>query len=468
MIRVHARTQRRGGMDKLRRDVLHAMDAALSAADPARIIKSHLRVDGSTLLAGDLRFALKKYRRIFVIGGGKASGYMAEEVEKLLGKWITKGLVVVPDYLPRPKGSRITYRPATHPIPTRKGMESVLAMLEVVEDVSRNDLVLVLLSGGGSALMPLPVRGITLADEATITSLLLTSGASIDEINTVRKHLSQIKGGRLAERLYHATVLSLIISDVVGDKVDAIASGPTAPDPTTYHDAVSVLQKHDLWPKIPKRVHKLFGDGMAGSTQDTPKKGDRVFNHVHNLIVGNNRQSCFAAAAAMKKAGYKTQILSTQITGEARKAGQIFGSIARDIRENSLPFPAPAALVAGGETTVTVQGKGVGGRNQELVLAAAITISGSKGIVVGSFATDGIEGRTDAAGAFVDGGTVARGRKLGMNAEEYLRNNDSYHYFSKLKDLIVTGPTGTNVNDIMIFAVASNQWTSYFDLYGKR
>ena len=454
MIRVRARTQRRPGLDKLHRAVLDAMDAALSAADPARIIRNHLRLDGSILRADDLRFQLKNYRRIFVIGGGKASGYMAEEVEKLLRKWITKGLVIIPDYLrPRPKGRRITYRLGTHPIPTRKGMESVLAMLELVKDVSRNDLVLVLLSGGGSALMPLPARGISLRDEAVTTSLLLASGASIDEINTVRKHLSQIKGGRLADRLYPATVLSLIISDVVGDNLDSIASGPTAPDCTTYHYAKLDLQKYDLWSRIPTKVRKLISDGLAGALPDTPKKEDGAFSHVHNLIVGNNRQSCSAAAAAMKKAGYRTHMLSTQITGEAREAGQIFGSIARDIRVNSLPFGPPAALVAGGETTVRVHGKGMGGRNQELVLAAAVKISSSDRVVVGSFSTDGIESKTDAAGALADGRTLARGRKLGMDADDYLRNNDSYHYFSRLKDLVVTGPTGTNVNDIMIVAV---------------
>ena len=455
MIRVHTRTQRRRGLDKLHRDVLHAMDAALAAADPARIIKRHIRLDGLTLHADELRFPLKNYRRIFVIGGGKASGHMAEEVEKVLGKWITKGLVIIPDYLRRPKDRRISFRSATHPIPTRQGMDNVLAMLELVDDVSQRDLVLVLLSGGGSALMPLPVRGITLKDEADVTSLLLESGASIDEINTVRKHLSQIKGGRLAERLYPATVLSLIISDVVGDHVDAIASGPTAPDPTTYHEAVLVLKKYDLWSRIPTNSRKLLADGAAGSISETPKKENRAFNHVHNLIVGDNRGSCSAAAVAMTKAGYRTQILSTQITGEAREVGQILGSVARDIRENSLPFAPPAALVAGGETTVTVQGNGIGGRNQELALAAAIKISGSEGVVVGSFATDGIEGQTNAAGAVADGETIARGLKSRMSAEEFLRKNDSYHYFSKLNDLVVTGPTGTNVNDIVILAVAA-------------
>src|SRR3989454_2539630 len=453
MIRVPARTQRRRGLDKLHRDVLTAMDAALAAADPARIIRKHLRLNGPILRADKLWFLLRDYRRIFVIGGGKASGYMADEVEKLLGKWVTRGLVVIPDYLGSPpRGRRIRYRPATHPIPTRKGMEAVLAMLRLVENVSRDDMVIVLLSGGGSALMPLPIEGISLNDEARVTSLLLKSGASIEEVNTVRKHLSQIKGGRLAARLYPATVLTLIISDVVGDKIDAIASGPTAPDPWTYRDAEQVLKKYDLWSQIPTNARRVITEGLSGSIPDTPKKESKAFKHVHNLIIGNGRASCLAAAAAMAKAGYRTQVLSIQITGEAREAGRIFGSIARDIRDNSLPLAPPTALVAGGETTVTVRGKGKGGRNQELVLAAAGELRGSDAGIVGFVGTDGIEGQTHAAGALADGTTVMRGLKVGMDPEDYLGNNDSYHYFSKLKGLVITGPTGTNVNDITILA----------------
>ena len=452
MTRVRARTHRRRGFGKIQRDVLAAMDEALAAANPARIIRRHLRLTGQLLRADAFRFRLKEYRKIFVIGGGKASGHMAEAVEKLLGKWITRGLVIIPDYLrPRPQGHRIKYRAATHPIPTHKGMASVLEMLDLIGDVSRDDMVIVLLSGGASALMPLPAQGMSLRDEARVTALLLKSGAGIEEINTVRKHLSQLKGGRLAARLYPATVLSLIISDVVGDRIDAIASGPTAPDPTTYYDAKQVLQKYHLWSRIPDRARKVITDGLAGSIPDTPKRRDRAFRQVRNLIVGDNRESCLAAAEAMKKAGYRTQTLSIQIAGEARDAGRVFGAIARDIQDD-LPFASRAALVAGGETTVTVRGRGKGGRNQELVLAAAAKIDGSDGIVVGSFATDGIEGRTNAAGALADGRTVKRGLRLGMHPEQYLRNNDSYHYFLRLKDLVITGPTGTNVNDVMILA----------------
>src|SRR5437899_9339506 len=292
MIQVRARTQRRRGLDKLHRDILHAMNAALAAADPARIIREHLKLTGSILHVDKLQYPLKDYRRIFVIGGGKASGYMAEEIEKLLGKWIMRGLVVIPDYLrPTPRSRRIRYHAATHPIPSRKGVDGVLAMLRLVDDISRDDLVIVLVSGGGSALMPLPVEGINLDDEAKVTSLLLRSGASIDEINTVRKHLSQVKGGRLAARLYPATVLTLIISDVVRDKIDAIASGPTAPDPTTYHDTEQVLKKYDLWSQIPTNARRVITEGLSGSIPDTPKKESKAFKHVHNLIIGNSRAS---------------------------------------------------------------------------------------------------------------------------------------------------------------------------------
>src|SRR5438046_4086796 len=294
MKRVRARTQRKHGLDKLQRDVLHAMNAALVAADPARIIRKNLKLTGSILHVGTFQYPLKDYRRIFVVGGGKASGYMAEEIEKLLGNWITRGLVIIPDYLrPTPRTRRIIYHPATHPIPTRKGVEGVLAMLRLVDDISRDDLVIVLVSGGGSALMPLPVEGINLDDEAKVTSLLLRSGAGIEEINIVRKHLSQVKGGRLAERLYPANVLTLIISDVVGDTIDSIASGPTAPDPTTYHDVEIVLKKYDLWFQIPKKARRIITRGLLGSIPEIQKQQDKVFHGDQNALVGNDGAYCW-------------------------------------------------------------------------------------------------------------------------------------------------------------------------------
>lgn len=450
---MEVRVRSRLASDKLHRDALAAMEKALRAGEPHNLIRRNLKLDGQKLRVNKITFSLNRYRRIFVIGGGKASGYMAEEVERLLGERITAGRVNIPDYLkPKPKGRRIKYHPATHPIPGRKGLEGVHSMLSLARNLSAKDFVICLISGGGSALMPLPSKGISLREEQKVTSLLLRSGATIDEINTVRKHLSQLKGGRLAERLFPATVLTLIISDVVGDRLDSIASGPTVPDPTTYQDARDVLEKYNLWRKVSARIRNVLEGSVAGSLPDTPKPGDRVFRHVHNVLVGTNRESCRAAAASLGRAGYRTLVLSTRVVGEASLVGKIFAGVLTDMRENSLPLPPPAALVTGGETTVTIEGKGKGGRNQELVLAAALGIDGLKGVVVGSLASDGVDGLTNAAGALADGTTIKRGLRLKMDPGEYLMNNDSYHYFSRLGDLIITGPTGTNVNDIMILA----------------
>jgi glycerate 2-kinase len=453
MIRVHARLSSDRHLDKLHRDVLTAMDKALEAASPDKIIRNHVKLDHSTLRVDRLNFPLKHYHRIYVIGGGKASGYMAEEIERILGNRITEGLVIIPDYLnPWPEGNRVKYHAGTHPILSKENVRGVAHMLELVENSDSNDLIIIVLSGGASALMDYPMRGITLEDERKTTSVLLESGAKIQEINTVRKHISRVKGGRLAETIRAARILTLIISDVVGDQLDTIGSGPTAPDSTTYRDAKQVLEKYNLWSRIPTRVRRAIAAGIDGTLSDTPKQRNRVFRRVNNVIVGNNRESCRAAVAHMKRAGYNAQILSTRLIGEANDVGRILGSIVTDIHDNGLPFPSPAALVAGGETTVTVKGKGKGGRNQELALAAAISVAGSEGLVVGSLATDGVDGPTDAAGALADGTTIMRGRKHGMEGEEYLENNDSYNYFRGLGDLIKTGPTGTNVNDIMIVA----------------
>jgi len=452
MIQVHARLSSSRRLDKLHRDVLAAMDEALRTANPASIIRRHVKLYKDTFRVYKLSFPLKQ-RRIFVIGAGKASGCMAGEIERILGKRITGGLVIIPDYLrPRPYGHRIRYHPGTHPIPSQENAHGVAKILQLVKNSTAEDLIIVLLSGGASALMDYPLEGISLEDERKTTSLLLKSGASIHEINTVRKHISRVKGGRLAEAVDGARVLTLIISDVVGDQVDTIGSGPTAPDPTTYRDAVQVLEKYNLWTIIPNHVRKTIVAGTNGVIAETPKPRDRSFRHVNNVLVGSNRESCRTAMAYLNRVGYDAQILTTRLVGKAREAGRILGSIATDIHDNGLPLSPPAALISGGETTVTVKGIGKGGRNQELALAAAISISGYERIAVGSLATDGVDGPTDAAGAIADGTTVRRGNRLGMDAGEYLEKNDSYNYFRRLGDIIRTGPTGTNVNDIMIIA----------------
>lgn len=440
--------------DQVISDLMDVLQEALKAVDPQTILNHVLSLKGDVLGVDSLSFDLSQFKRVLVIGGGKASGKMAAAVERMLGARITSGVVNIPDYLmPKPRCRRITLHEATHPVPSEKGIKGVEMMVRLVGHPTSRDLVICLISGGGSALLPFPIEGINLRDVQQTTHLLLKSGAEISEINTVRKHLSAIKGGRLAERLYPATVLSLIISDVVGDELDAIASGPTAPDMTTYADAEAVLKKYGLWPKVSTRIRDVIEKGVAGTIRETPKEGSKVFEHVHNVLVGSNRLSCLEAANTLRKRGYSTLVLSTRISGEAREIGRLFAGIAKDMVENQLPFATPACIVAGGETTVTVHGNGVGGRNQELVLSAALEIDGLPGAYVASMGTDGVDGPTKAAGAVADGALVQRARNAGVDPVAFLRHNDSNSFFKRIGGLIVTGPTGTNVNDIMIVMV---------------
>src|SRR5437867_1677300 len=418
------------------------------------MLRNKLKVRRNELEIGAFSFKLSEFRRVLVIGGGKAAAGMALEIERILDGWITGGSVNIPAYTkPWPKSMKINFNPASHPVPSGNGVRGVKNILRLVGQPSEDDLVICLISGGGSALMPLPSTGLQLSDKQKTTSLLLKSGAKIAEINAVRKHISDFKGGRLAEKLHPATVLSLIISDVVGDKLESIASGPTVPDDTTYADACAILQEHGLWRTVPGSVRRRIQKGREGKVPETPKKSSRIFKRVHNVLVGTNEESCQAAAEALEKKGYHSLILSTRLQGEAREVGKVLASICADIHENQHPVAPRAALVAGGETTVAVHGKGRGGRNQELVLSAALSIRGNPAMLVSSIATDGVDGPTDAAGAVADGNTVERSLRILMDPESYLRENNSYRIFERLNDLVITGPTGTNVNDIFIAVV---------------
>jgi glycerate-2-kinase len=434
-----------------RRVLVEALSQALLAADPRTILRNKVRVRRNALEIGELSFKLSEFRRVLVIGGGKASAGMALEIEQILDGWITGGSVNIPAYTkPWPKSKKIKFNPASHPVPSEEGVRGVKSMLRLVGQPSEEDLVICLISGGGSALMPLPSMGLLLSDKQKTTNLLLKSGAKIDQINAVRKHLSDFKGGRLGEKLYPATVLSLIISDVVGDKPESIASGPTVPDETTYADVYTILQERGLWRKVPSSVRKRIQKGKEDKLPETPKGSSRIFKRVHNVLIGTNKESCQAAAEVLEKRGYHSLILSTRLQGEAREVGKILAGICIGIHENHLPVAPPAAVVAGGETTVTVHGKGRGGRNQELVLSAALSIRGDPAILVSSIGTDGVDGSTDAAGAVADGNTVDRSLRIHMDPDSYLRENNSYPFFERLSDLVITGPTGTNVNDIFI------------------
>ncbi len=465
MIRRGVRLEAEPGLDKAckrlrvisehqknpqRRHVLEALEKGLRAADPGKFVRKKVRRKGHHLSAGSHRFDLSRYDRVLVIGGGKASAGMALEIERVLGDRLTAGIVNVPHNLkPRTGSGGVLFHPATHPLPMQRGVRGVEKMLELVGRASRRDLVVCVLSGGGSALMPLPAPGLTIEDEQKATKLLLKAGARIDEMNTVRKHLSAIKGGRLAERLFPATVLSLIISDVVGNKVENIASGPTAPDTSTYADARRILSKYQLEKIVPASVRRMLKMGNAVSLPETPKPGLRVFDRVYNVVVGSNRDSCVAAAQFLRLKGYRTLVLSTRLQGEARQVGTVLASILSDVDGTGFSAGSPFAVVAGGETTVAVKGEGVGGRNQELVLSAALAMRGLRNVALASMATDGIDGPTTAAGALADGKTVERGIETKMDAQRFIERNDSFTFFHKVGDLIFTGSTGTNVNDLV-------------------
>ena len=422
----------------------------MKVADPQIAIGERLKLRNNLLKVNSVSINLAKYDRVFVIGGGKASMSMAAAVEKLLGERITDGLINYPNYLKPSKLSKIRLNAASHPIPNREGVSGVERMLRIGGEAKDDDLFICLISGGGSSLMPLPLEGITLGDKQRVTSSLLRCGADIHEVNIVRKHISGVKGGRLAEKLFPATILTLIISDVVGDDMSSIASGPTVPDPSTNGQAIEILKRRKVWHELPSRVRKVLQDKSKNS--ETPKANSRVFKRVHNILIGSNERSCLAARKEMEKMGYRSTILSTRLRGDARQAGMLFSSIISEIKTSGRPLEPPAAVIAGGETTVAVKGRGLGGRNQEFALAASTGIKGLRGVAIASIGTDGVDGYTEAAGAVVDGWTVQRGERRGLDVNHYLDNNDSYHYLKATRDLIITGPTGTNVNDIMIGA----------------
>jgi glycerate-2-kinase len=437
---------------KARKLALKTLERALNAVDPKQIIKSKVFLKNSTLHVDKYSFNLKKFRNIYAIGGGKASGAMAEALEKILGNHIKDGIVNVP-YNDESKTKIVKIHGASHPIPDEKGVEGTRRMLEIAENANERDLIICLISGGGSSLMPMPRGEISIADKREITDALLKCGATINEINTVRKHISDFKGGWLAKKAYPATIINLILSDVVGDPLDFIASGPTVPDSTTFKDAINVLKKYNLWEKAPKPIRKILADGDRGIIPETPKANDEAFKKVFNIIVGNNRLASQKARDYLTSQGLNTLLLTATLEGEAKHVGTMLSSIAQEVAKYGNPIQKPAGIIAGGETTVTVTGKGMGGRNQEIALATVKKLNGIDGAIIASLSTDGIDGPTDAAGAIADGKTLARAQKMGLNPEKFLAENDSYNFFSKLGDLIFTGPTGTNVNDISVIIV---------------
>jgi len=435
---------------KAREIAIDALNSALQAVDAEAIVKSKVQMIGNMLSIENFSFDLTKFKNIYVVGGGKASGCMAQALEEVLGSRISEGAVNIPYTCPQYHTAKIKVQRASHPIPDAAGVKGAKIMLDLVDRAEKDDLVICLISGGGSSLMPQPSNGISLADKKKVTDELLKSGATITEINTVRKHISGFKGGWLAKKAYPATVVNLILSDVVGDPLDSIASGPTVPDPTTFHDAVEILKHHRLWNKVPTAVKKALVNGEKGLVPETPKPGDRTFEKVHNVIIGNNFTASNAAYNRVKNAGLNALLLTSCLEGQARDVGTMLTSVAKEIMTSGKPILRPACIVAGGETTVNVVGRGKGGRNQEIALGAALKISDFNGVVVASISTDGADGPTDAAGAMIDGKTLIRAHELGLNPWKALAENNAYPFFAKLGDLVFTGPTGTNVCDVAL------------------
>jgi len=446
-------TRQADQVESMRQHALEIFQAALKAVDPIEAVLRYVKRVDDGLQIGEHRFAFKDYDRILVVGAGKAGAPMARALEDLLGDRITDGVIVVKEGHGMQLG-HVRIHEASHPVPDERGIKGAEEILSLVKDAGERDLVLCLISGGGSALLVAPAEGVTLEDKQEVTRLLLACGADIHEINTIRKHLSRAKGGGLARFAYPAAVVSLILSDVIGDDLNVIASGPAVPDTSTFADTRQVLEKYDIWDRVPAAVQSRIDQGLKGDIEDTPKAGDAVFKRCFSKLVGTNIQALKAAGLRSEELGYRTLILSSTVEGEAREVAKVLTAIAREVRDSGNPLSAPACILCGGETTVTIRGDGKGGRNQEFVLASALVIDGGANVVVLAGGTDGNDGPTDAAGAIADGSTLVRARAKGLDPLDFLRRNDSYHFFQPLEDLVITGPTRTNVMDVYMLLVA--------------
>lgn len=438
-------------LNSLQKNAIEIFHAGLRAAEPDICMQEHIQLTGNILKIGKRIYDLDKFKHIYVIGFGKASGFMAVILEKLLNERIKAGIVNVRYGCAMPC-KIVRVNEAGHPIPDNAGIQGTHEIIHLLREMEENDLVFCLISGGGSALFELPCEGISVEELQITTEMLLKSGARIDEINAIRKHLSKVKGGHLV-KLCKGKIVSLIVSDVVHDSLDTIASGPTSPDYSTFQDCEKIFRKYKLSQKVPASIKEHIQRGLDGKIQETPKITDIIFTKVHNMIICNNRTALHASCKKAAKLGYHPSILSSYIQGEAQEVAKVFGAIAREIHASGNPVKRPACIIAGGETTVTVKGNGLGGRNQEFTLSAAMEINGLNNTVILSAGTDGIDGTTDAAGAIADGSTILRAKKKHMNPEAYLADNNSYSFFKILHDLITTGPTTTNVMDIMLLLI---------------
>lgn len=437
----------------LRKDVLSILHSCIKASDPHYAIKKCVKLKRGKLWVDSHSYDLRLIKRVLVIGAGKASARMAQAIEELFGDRISSGIIITKKGHRLPLRREIDLVEGAHPLPDREGLKGTRGIVKLLSRTTADDLVIFLLSGGGSALLVSPVAGISLRDKIKLTDELLRCGANIKEINTIRKHISQVKGGRLAELAQPSSILTLILSDVIGDRLDSIASGPTAPDRTTFSDCMKIVKKYDLRKKIPSSIYSHLEKGAGERLKETPKPRDPIFKKVKNVIIGSNRTALKAAERKARELGFNTYVLPRPVAGDTTRAAKRHLALIKRIADGRGPIRPPACVISGGETTVKIKGQGKGGRNQEFALVAAMGIDGMKNVVLLSAGTDGTDGPTNAAGAICDGETVRRALNKGLNPRSYLADNDSYHFFSKLGDLIITGPTHTNVMDIHVILI---------------
>jgi glycerate 2-kinase len=435
----------------LRQDAREIFNAALSGADAAKAVSRHLRVDGETIDVDGRLYPLRSYRKIFVIGAGKASAQMCRALVELIGDWFYGGIIIVKYGYAVPV-KKVAIIEAGHPIPDENGLRATQQIVSLLRQTTSEDLVINLISGGGSALLCSPADGVSFHQKQEMTRALLSCGAPIGEINAIRKHISTVKGGRLARLANPSTLISLILSDVIGDSISAIASGPTAPDPSTFSECQAIFDRYKLRTEKFGSIAKLIDKGSAGKIEETPKPGNSIFENVQNAVVGSNRLAVIAAKEQAESLGYSVKVVDDLAEGEATELAAAHAAIVKEIYHSGT-VPRPACVISGGEATVTVRGDGLGGRNQEFALATALEIDGLDGVVALIGGTDGSDGPTDVAGGIVDGGTVLRGEAKALDARKSLDRNDSYHYLQATDDLFVTGPTFTNVMDLRLFII---------------
>lgn len=428
--------------------------ASLNAVNPASTIKEKVSLKDGKLYIGTQIYELNQYNNIYVVGAGKAGFPMATAISEILGENLTDGIIIIKDGYGNKQQAflhpKIKIISASHPLPDQRGVTATEKIIRILETTQMDDLVICLLSGGGSALLTAPSYGIELDHIQDLINQLLHRGATINEINILRKHLDRIKGGRLVQYASPAQVISLILSDVVGDPLDVIASGPTVPDPSTYSDAFLILKKYQLLDWTHSSIIDHIIEGMNGEVDETPKSENPIFVGTHNFIIGSNKIAAQAAINQAKIEGFNTLLLTTFLQGEASCVGEFLATIAKQLRSESPIVNIPACIICGGETTVVVNGDGIGGRNMELALGAAELLNGLYRTVLVSIATDGSDGSTDAAGAVVSGETFNRAMKMNIKPQDYLKKNDSYNFFNSLGDLLKPGFTRTNVNDLVL------------------